>query len=61
MEKKHPALVVKDLRKRFGFIAAMIFPMILVFIIARGFRWCGNRWLAHLRPRPLLSHAMNLL
>ena len=38
-----------------GFITAMIFYMILVFIISRGFRWWENRWLAHLRPRPLLS------
>ena len=37
------------------FITAMIFYMILVFIISRGFRWWENRWLAHLRPRPLLS------
>ncbi len=34
-----------------GFVTAMIFYMILVFIIAKGFRMAETKWLAHLRPR----------
>lgn len=34
-----------------GFITAMLFYMILVFIISRGFRLWEHYWLAHLRPR----------
>ena len=34
-----------------GFITAMIFYMILVFIISRGFKLWEKHWLAHLRPR----------
>ena len=34
-----------------GFIAAMIFYMILVFFIAKIFKLWERRWLAHLRPR----------
>jgi len=34
-----------------GFVAAMIFYMILVFGISRVFKWWEHKWLAHLRPR----------
>lgn len=34
-----------------GFIAAMIFYILLVFLITRVFRLAEKRWLAHLRPR----------
>jgi len=34
-----------------GFIAAMVFYMILVFIIAKIFKLWERRWLVHLRPR----------
>ena len=34
-----------------GFVAAAIFYMILVFFIARAFKWWEHRWLVHLRPR----------
>ena len=34
-----------------GFITAMIFYMILVFLISRGFRFWEKRWLVHLRAR----------
>jgi arginine/ornithine transport system permease protein len=33
-----------------GFITAMVFYMILVFIVSRGFLWWEKHWLAHLRP-----------
>ena len=34
-----------------SFITAMIFYMILVFILSRGFRFWEKHWLAHLRQR----------
>lgn len=34
-----------------GFIAAMILYMILVFLIAKGFRFWEHHWLGHLRQR----------
>ena len=34
-----------------GFITAMLFYMVLVFFISRGFRLWEKRWLGHLRPR----------
>jgi arginine/ornithine transport system permease protein len=34
-----------------GFITAMIFYMVLVFFISRGFRLWEKHWLGHLRPR----------
>ena len=34
-----------------GFVTAMVFYMILVFLISRGFRFWEKHWLAHLRPR----------
>ena len=34
-----------------GFVAAAILYMILVFGIARIFKWWEHKWLAHLRPR----------
>jgi len=33
-----------------GFVTAMLFYMVLVFIISRGFIWWEKHWLAHLRP-----------
>ena len=38
-----------------GFVTAMIFYMVLVFLISRGFRFWEKRWLAHLRPRDVQS------
>lgn len=34
-----------------GFITAMLFYMVLVFLISRGFRLWERHWLVHLRPR----------
>ena len=34
-----------------GFITAMLFYMVLVFLISRGFRVWEKYWLGHLRPR----------
>lgn len=34
-----------------GFITAMIFYMVLVFVISQGFKVWERRWLGHLRPR----------
>ena len=34
-----------------GFITAMVFYMVLVFAISRGFRLWEKHWLGHLRPR----------
>ena len=34
-----------------GFITAMLFYMVLVFLISQGFRWWEKHWLAHLRER----------
>ncbi len=34
-----------------GFITAAILYAILVYLIAKGFRWAEQRWLGHLRPR----------
>lgn len=34
-----------------GFVTAAILYAILVFVIARGFKWAETRWLGHLRPR----------
>ena len=34
-----------------GFVTAMLFYMVLVFIISRGFRFWEKHWLAHLRAR----------
>mgnify|MGYP003323817041 FL=1 len=38
-----------------GFVTAMVFYMILVFVISRGFRIWEKHWLAHLRPREIQS------
>lgn len=40
-----------------GFITAMVFYMILVFLISRGFKWWEKHWLAHLRQREAESEA----
>jgi len=34
-----------------GFITEMLFYMVLVFLISRGFRVWEKYWLGHLRPR----------
>ena len=34
-----------------GFITAMVFYMVLVFAISRGFRLWEKHWLGQLRPR----------
>ena len=34
-----------------GFITAMLFYMVLVFIISRGFKYWEKHWLVHLQPR----------
>ncbi len=34
-----------------GFITAMLFYMVLVFIISRGFKYWEKHWLGHLQPR----------
>ena len=36
-------------------MTAMVFYMILVFLISRGFRIWEKHWLAHLRPREIQS------
>jgi arginine/ornithine transport system permease protein len=33
-----------------GFVTAMLFYMVLVFILSRFFIWWEKHWLAHLRP-----------
>ena len=38
-----------------GFITAMIFYMLLVFCISRGFKFWEKHWLSHLRPRDALK------
>jgi arginine/ornithine transport system permease protein len=40
-----------------GFITAMLFYMVLVFIISRGFVWWEKHWLAHLRPTEVSNGA----
>ena len=34
-----------------GFVTAMIFYMILVYLLSRGFRFWEKHWLVHLRQR----------
>jgi arginine/ornithine transport system permease protein len=36
-----------------GFIAAIIFYMCIVFVIAKLFKYSENRWLGHLRQRDI--------
>lgn len=38
-----------------GFITAMVFYMVLVFLISLGFKFWEKRWLKHLRPRDAVS------
>ena len=38
-----------------GFVTAMVFYMVLVFLISQGFRLWEKHWLAHLRPKEIVS------
>jgi arginine/ornithine transport system permease protein len=40
-----------------GFVTAMLFYMVLVFILSRLFIWWEKHWLAHLRPTEVSNGA----